>query len=353
MSRVPEIAMPMTLQPVSDFRPLAQAARPDESLLDEYSRVVTSVAEQIGPAVVNLEVRQAIRGPAGDLRRPAEAVGHGSGFIFTPDGFILTNSHVVHGATRIEAMLPDGRQVSARLIGDDPDTDLAVIRIDPGIPGQLISAPLGESHSLRPGHLVIAIGNPYGFQSTVTAGVVSALGRSFRARTGRLIDNVIQTDAALNPGSSGGPLVNSRGLVVGVNTAIIAPAQGLCFAIPIDTAVFVVGRLIKDGRIVRGHLGIGGQNIVIPRRIARYHDLLHESGVLVISVEPGSPAQRAGLAEGDLIVGFAGAPVGDIDDLHRLLTEVPIGVKAPLTMVRRAEKLVVPIVPQERGTAGA
>jgi S1-C subfamily serine protease len=337
--------MPATLEPELDAMPPAPSAGPDEVLLDEYSRVVTSVAERIGPAVVNLEVRQPIQGPGGDPRGPREAVGHGSGFVFTPDGFILTNSHVVHGAVRIDAMLPDGRLLPARLIGDDPDTDLAVIRVNAS---QLVAAPLGESRSLRPGQVVIAIGNPYGFQSTVTAGVISALGRSFRARTGRLIDDVIQTDAALNPGSSGGPLVNSRGLVIGVNTAIIAPAQGLCFAIPIDTATFVVGRLIKDGRIVRGHLGLGGQNISLPRRIARYHGLVHESGVLVISVEPGSPAQRAGLDEGDVIVGFGAVPIRTIDDLHRLLTEAPIGVEVPLTIIRRAEKLTLPVAPQER-----
>lgn len=317
----------------------------DADLLDAYSRAVTHAADQVSPAVVKIDAHQSRRGrDASSPRFPPMAHGSGSGFLFTPDGFILTNSHVVHRASRVEVTLTDGRRAQADLVGDDPDTDLAVLRIEPP---SLVPAPLGDSQSLRVGQLVIAIGNPYGFQCTVTAGVVSALGRSLRGRSGRLIDNVIQTDAALNPGNSGGPLVTAAGEVVGVNTAMILPAQGLCFAIAINTAKFVAGQLIRDGRIRRGYIGVGGQDVPLPRRLVRTERFSVESGVLVVSVEDGSPAQRAGLLEGDVIVGYAGHPIAGIDDLHRLLVEGRVGVPAPLTIVRRSDPMVVEIVPEE------
>jgi S1-C subfamily serine protease len=272
--------------------------------------------------------------------------GNGSGLVFAPDGFILTNSHVVHGAGRIEISMADGRHFGADLIGEDPDTDLAVIRVsESGLP----AASLGASSTLQVGQLVIAIGNPFGFQYSVTVGVVSALGRSLRSGTGRLIDNVIQTDAALNPGNSGGPLVNSRGEVVGVNTAIILPAQGLCFAIPIDTATYVVPRLIRDGKIRRAYLGIGGQNVPLPPHAVNVFGLGSGGGVLVISVEPHSPAEKAGLRERDVIVEVEGVPVATIDDLHRRLTAERIGAVTAVTVVRRSEKIVLHTVPRESG----
>src|SRR5262247_1619784 len=286
----------------SGSEPMAQPPS-DSGLLDAYSVAVTAAAEKVSPSVVNIEVRHSPDGrQATPSRRPAELRGSGSGFVFTPDGFILTNSHVVHGASKIDVALMDGRRFQAQLIGDDPDTDLAVIRITAP---NLVPAQLGESQSIRVGQLVIAIGNPYGFQYSVTAGVVSALGRSLRAQSGRLMDGVIQTDAALNPGNSGGPLVNSRGQVIGVNIATILPAQGICFATSIDTAKFVAGRLIRDGRISRSYVGFAGQNVPIPRRIVRYYQLAVESGVLVVSFENNtkvSPAKEAGLLIGDLII---------------------------------------------------
>ena len=323
-----------------------ESTRPsDDEILDAYSRAVISAAEKVSPSVVNIDVRQRLKGPqAADARRPPEARGSGSGFIFTPDGFILTNSHVVHQASTMEVTLSDGRRFQADLMGDDPDTDLAVIRIHAP---NLVPAPLGDSQSVRVGQVVIAIGNPYGFQCTVTAGVVSALGRSLRSRSGRLIDNVIQTDAALNPGNSGGPLVTSRGQVIGVNTAVILPAQGLCFAVAINTATFVAGRLIKDGRVRRSYIGVAGQDVPLPRRLARFYHLPVESGILVVSIEPGSPAQRAGLLDGDVIVAYDGRPIAGIDDLHRLLTETQMGVRSSLTIIRRTEILFLDIVPEE------
>jgi len=264
--------------------------------------------------------------------------------VFTPDGFILTNSHVVHNADRIEVTLSDGRLFQAQMIGEDPATDLAVIRINAP---NLLAAELGDSKSIRVGQLVVAIGNPYGFQCTVTAGVISALGRSLRSQSGRLIDDVIQTDAALNPGNSGGPLVTSRGDVIGVNTAIILPAQGICFAIAINTAKYVAGLLIRNGKIRRGYIGVAGQNIPLHRRLVRFHNLPVESGVAVISVEKNSPAQRAGLSEGDVIVGYGDHPISSIDDLHRLLTEEQVGAKVPLTILRRSEKTVFHVIPEE------
>jgi len=306
----------------------------DESLLDAYSKAVVHAAEAVGPSVVNIEVR----------RRNGERQGSGSGFVITPDGFVLTNSHVVHGAERIEVMLADGRRPDAHLVGDDPDTDLAVVRV---FAPQVSLVRLGESKGIRVGQMAIAIGNPYGFQCTVTAGVVSALGRSFRAKTGRLIDDIIQTDAALNPGNSGGPLVNSRGEVIGVNTAVILPAQGICFAIGIDTAKYVAAWLIKDGKIRRSHIGVAGQNVPLHRRLVRHYQLPITSGVLVIGVTPGSPAERAGLREGDLLVDFNGHAIPSIDALHKLLTGDQIGLESPLTVLRGTEKLTLRITPGE------
>jgi S1-C subfamily serine protease len=325
---------------------LPDATQPsDDELLDAYSRAVIGTAEKVSPSVVNIDVQQRPRRqPASDHRRVPEAHGSGSGFIFTPDGFIMTNSHVVHQASSIEVTLSDGRRLQADLVGDDPDTDLAVIRIHAP---NLVPAPLGDSQAIRVGQVVVAIGNPYGFQCTVTAGVVSALGRSLRSRSGRLIDNVIQTDAALNPGNSGGPLVTTRGEVIGVNTAMILPAQGLCFALAINTATFVAGRLIRDGRVRRSYIGLAGQDVPLPRRLARFHNLPLESGILIVSIEPGSPAQRAGLAEGDVIVAYNGHAIGSIDDLHRQLTETQVGTRSSLTIIRRTDKLERDIVPEE------
>ena len=316
----------------------------DNDLLDAYSQAVITASGKVSPAVVNIEVRHRSGRSAGDARTPLGVTGSGSGFIFTPDGFALTNSHVVQGAEQLDITLSDGRRHSAHLIGEDPDTDLAVIRVEAPL---LNHTELGDSHRIRVGQLAIAVGNPYGFQCTVTAGVISALGRSLRSTSGRLIDNVIQTDAALNPGNSGGPLVNSRGEVIGVNTAIIRSAQGICFAIGINTAKFIAGRLIKDGKIRRGFLGISGQNVELPRRVVRFHDLDTESGILVVAVEPGSPAQRASLTEGDVIIGYGDQTVRDIDDLHRLLVEEKVGIPMTLTFLRRGEKRTILVNAEE------
>ncbi len=316
----------------------------EEALLDAYSQAVTGAAARISPSVVNIDVRQSRDGTRPGARVPQELHGSGSGFVLTPDGFVLTNSHVVHGASRIDVVLIDGRRFQAELIGDDADTDLAVIRIPSSA---LEAAALGDSEDLKVGQLVVAVGNPYGFQCTVTAGVVSALGRSLRSTSGRLIDNVIQTDAALNPGNSGGPLVSSRGDVIGVNTAVILPAQGICFAIAINTAKFVASRLIRDGKIRRGYIGVAGQNVPLPRRVTRFHNLAFESGILVASIEDNSPAQRAGLLAGDIILAFDQQPTPGIDDLHKLLTEARVAVSAPIAVLRGAELLTLPIVPQE------
>jgi S1-C subfamily serine protease len=271
--------------------------------------------------------------------------GSGSGFIFAADGLILTNSHVVNGAARIDVTLPDGRKCRADLVGQDPHTDIAVIRISAT---ELTRAELGDSRTLRPGQLVIAIGNPYGFQHTVTAGVVSALGRSLRSRSGRLIEHVIQTDAALNPGNSGGPLVSSNGRVIGVNTAIIASGQGLCFAVPIGTVVDVLPSLLRDGRVRRGFLGLAGQSVPLLRRVTRFHKLSQSGGVLVTSLEPAAPAALAGLREGDLIVRLDDQIIESLDDLHRLLTESRIGTQATLTILRDSMLLDRPVSIAER-----
>ncbi len=317
----------------------------NEELLDAYSRAVIAAAEKVSPSVVNIEVQHQIRGRrATDPRSPGEAHGHGSGFIFTPDGFVLTNSHVVYGADRIFVTLGEGQRVEAVLVGQDPGTDLAVVRIEAS---HLVPAVMGDSQVLRVGQLVVAIGNPYGFQCTVTAGVVSALGRSLRSRSGRLIDNIIQTDAALNPGNSGGPLVNSRGEAVGVNTAVILPAQGICFAIAASTAKFVAGQLIKEGRVRRSYIGVAGQDVPVPRHLVRHHRLPSEGGVLVVSMEENSPAARAGLREGDVIIAFNGHAISGIDTLHRLLTDEQVGVESRLEIIRRSERVTLEIVPEE------
>jgi len=342
---MPQPRMKRTLRSLANLNPgPGQSATAvfaaEQPLLDAYSRAIIGAVEKVSPAVVNIDVRQQFTHRGQVQEMPA----NGSGFIFTPDGFILTNSHVVHQAARIEVALADGRRFAATLLGDDPDTDLAVLRINAP---NLAPAPLGDSHALRVGQLVVAIGNPYGFQYTVTAGVVSALGRSIRSTTGRLINNVIQTDAALNPGNSGGPLVTSLGEVIGVNTAVIMAAQGLCFAIPINTAKYVAALLIRDGRVRRSYIGLGGQNVALPRRLVRVHHLPVMSGVLVISLEPHSPAQKGGLRQGDVIVAFAGQPIAEIDDLHKLLTEARIGVKSSLTVLRGPEKMVLNVFPEE------
>ena len=314
--------------------PSTEPSPGEDALLDAYSRAVVRAAEQVGPSVVNIEVKG----------RNGQRQGSGSGFVITPDGFILTNSHVVHGADKVEVVLSDGRRPDAHVVGDDPDTDLAVLRV---FAPNLRPVRFGQSRNIRVGQLAIAIGNPYGFQCTVTAGVVSALGRSFRARTGRLIDDVIQTDAALNPGNSGGPLVNSRGEVIGVNTAVILPAQGICFAIAIDTAQHVAGWLIKDGKIRRSYIGVGGQNVPLHRRVVRFFQLPVSTGVLVISVAPGSPASRAGLREGDVMVEYDHQPVPSIDALHKLLNGQQVGRRVELTVIRGTERASLEIAPEE------
>jgi S1-C subfamily serine protease len=310
----------------------------DYSLLDEYSRTVVGAVDRVAPAVGNIEIQQ----PSKSHQR--QIGGSGSGFVITPDGFILTNSHVVHGAVRIVVNLSDGRDYPAQLIGDDPETDLAVIRIDAP---HLVHVRLADSESLRVGQIAIAIGNPLGFQASVTSGVISALGRSMYSQSGRLIDNIIQTDAALNPGNSGGPLVNSAGEIIGVNTAMIRPAQGICFAIASNTARLVAGWLIRDGRIRRSYIGVAGQNVPLHRRIIRFYNLPLETGVLVVSVEKHSPAQGAGLREGDIIVGFDERPIGTIHDLHKMLVSEQIGVPAKLLVIRHTEKLELSVLPAE------
>ena len=313
----------------------------DSALLDAYSQAVVSAAEKVSPSVAKIEITQTARARNGEQR---ERQGGGSGFIFTPDGLVLTNSHVVHDASRIQVSLPDGRRLPAQLIGDDPATDLAVVRIDAPA---LTAVELGDSQKLRVGQLAIAIGNPYGFQYTVTAGVVSALGRSLRSYSGRMIDDVIQTDASLNPGNSGGPLVASDGKVIGVNTATIMGAQGLCFAIGINTAKFVASRLLQQGRIRRAYIGVEAQTVPLHRRIVRFYDLPRETGVIVLAPSSDSPAQRAGLREGDVIIAFNGQPVAGVDDLHRLLTEAQVGSSSDISVLRHTDKLDLTIIPAE------
>jgi len=317
----------------------------NDGVLDAYSQAVTRVAEDVSPSVVKVEVARESRS------RRRSGGGSGSGFVVTEDGFILTNSHVVHAAPSIfsiEVQLLDGRKARATLVGDDPDTDLAVVRI--GL-SQLRPARLGDSGRLKVGQLVVAIGNPLGFQCTVTAGVVSALGRSLRSVSGRLIEGVVQTDAALNPGNSGGPLVASSGAVVGLATAVILGAQGICFAIPSNTVEYVAGRLIKDGRIRRSQIGVRGQDVPLVTRLSRFHDISEAKAVLVVEVVTNSPAARAGIREGDFLFGFAGEKVSGIDDLHRLLTEERIGRPAEVELLRGTERKSIPIVPEEKPAA--
>jgi S1-C subfamily serine protease len=309
------------------------AEQDDSVLLDAYSQAVTSAVDGIAPSVVNLEVS-----------RGGRRAGTGSGFIFTPDGFIITNSHVVHGATAIAVALLDGRRLEGSLVGDDPDSDLAVVRVSGS---DFAVATLGESRSVRAGSVAIALGNPYGLQATVTAGVVSALGRTLRSQSGRLIDNVIQTDAALNPGNSGGPLVDSRGRVIGVNTAVFASAQGICFAIAVDTAKYVASLLMRDGKVRRGYIGVAGQDVALPRRITREFGLDGDGAVAVLSAERGSPAEAAGLRDGDAIVELAGRRVGGVDDLHRILTQHDVGKPAELRVVRRLDLVTLRVTPVE------
>lgn len=346
------------------------AASRDDELLDAYSTAVSRAAERVSPSVLHIQTfappREAEQGPRRRGRggvpgrrppakesdgtsatsRPGGLVpaGTGSGFLFTPDGFVLTNSHVVHGASRIEVARIDGSRSEAVLIGDDPDTDLAVLRIQGD---DLVAAELGDASRLVVGQLAIAIGNPFGFQYTVTAGVVSALGRSLRARSGRVIDDVIQTDAALNPGNSGGPLVDARGRVIGVNTAMIRAAQGICFAIGINTARFVAQELMRNGRVRRAYLGLGGQNVQIHRRFVRAFSLDTDTGLRVSSVEPRGPAARSGIREGDLVVSFDHKPVSGIDDLHRRLTEAAIGREIPVTVLRFGRLQELHVTPSE------
>ena len=323
----------------------AQAQNPahdrgDDELLDAYSRAVAGAADDVSPAVVFIEVARKLQQAGGrDVR------GSGSGFVFTPDGLIVTNSHVVNGAASIAVTLPDGRTFDASLIGDDPDTDLAVVRIDAA---RLAAVRLGDSQRIRVGQLAIAIGNPYGFQCTVTAGVVSALGRSLRSTSGRLMDDVIQTDAALNPGNSGGPLVNSRGEVIGVNTAMIGGAQGICFATAIDTGKITITQLLRHGRVRRAQLGISGQNVPLARRIVRHFELPASSALRVIAVEPGGAAAAAGIESGDAIIALDGQPVAGFDDLHRLLSDERLNKIVELVVLRRGRRLALSAVPRER-----
>lgn len=318
----------------------ARAGPADGELLDAYSAAVTSAVETVAPSVVKIEASRIVQTPRGR----AEAGGGGSGFVISPDGLILTNSHVVSGASRIQAILADGREPDTVLVGDDPESDLAVLRV---YAPRLDPVRFADSTRLRVGQVAIAIGNPYGFEATVSAGVVSALGRSLRSRSGRFMDDIVQTDAALNPGNSGGPLVNSRGEVIGVNTAMIMPAQGISFAIASNTAQLITGWLVKEGYVRRSYVGVAGGAVPIHARVRRHHQLTQSRGVLVHSVEPGSPAQAAGVREGDIIMAFKGQTIAGVDDLLRKLVGTEIGVESILQILRGTELLELRIIPQE------
>ena len=317
----------------------------DAFLLDAYSHTVSEVVERIGPSVA------AVR---------TGGSGAGSGFLFTPDGYLLSNSHVVRAGKpslpkplpAFEVSLDDGREFNARFVGDDPDTDLAVLHIDGLSNGALTHAPLGRSAGLKRGEIAIAIGNPLGFEHTVTAGIVSALGRSMRAQSGRTIPDVIQTDAALNPGNSGGPLLNSRAEVIGVNTAIIRGAQAICFAVAIDTATWVIPQLLQHGRVKRAHLGVGGSTVPLHRRVVLAYGLAQSHGVRVLSVEAGSPAERAGLRSGDVIIGLDGLAIASVDQLHQALDSTRIQRDSMVKLLRGTlspQPLYLSVRPVERG----
>jgi len=316
--------------------PGAFAAVDDDQALDAYSRAVSDVVDRVGPSVVRV-----------DIKRSGANAGSGSGVIVSPDGFVLTNSHVVQGAKGAEVTTLEGRQLHARVLGDDPDCDLALLRIDDS--ATLPAAKLGDSSKLKRGQIAIAIGNPLGFDASVTAGVVSALGRSLRAKSGRMIEDVIQTDAALNPGNSGGPLVSSRGEVIGINTAIIMGAQGICFAVASNTANFVLGEIARHGRVRRAYIGIGAGTVPIPRRIALRLSLEQANGARVLGIEPGSPADHAGLLSGDMVIALDGKRVNGVEDLLRMLDADKISRTISIDVLRRSEPLRFWIGPTERG----
>jgi S1-C subfamily serine protease len=330
--------VPVSLLPYREIHPeektgASPASHRDDALLDAYSTAVTRAVERVSPSVVKIDVEKAGRRQGG---------GSGSGFVFTPDGLVMTNSHVVHDAGNIRLTFADGQRAAAMLIGDDPDTDTAVLRTDAGV---LSPASLGKSQDLKVGQLAIAVGNPYGFQFTVTAGVVSALGRSMRAASGHMMDEIIQTDAALNPGNSGGPLVNSQGEVIGINTATILPAQGLCFAIGIDTAKFVAAQLLQHGRVRRSWIGIAGQNVPLPRRLVYEYKLPVDTAVMVNDVQKSSPAAMAGIESGDIIIGFGVKNIAGIDELHRLLTDEAANRPTTLIILRGVERKQLRVTP--------
>jgi S1-C subfamily serine protease len=335
-----------TDQPRADENRNVDAGFEDIELLDAYSDAVSGVFESVSPAVVHLGVRQEVVGRGGQR---LEGMGTGSGVLITPDGYLITNNHVVERASRIEVALRDGQVLPATLVGTDPATDLAVVRAGGTA---LPTADLGDSDRLRPGQIAIAIGNPLGYQTTVTAGIVSALGRTLRSESGALIENVIQTDAALNPGNSGGPLVDSRGRVVGINTAIIQYAQGICFAVPINTARWVAGLLIKEGRVRRAYLGLTGQTRPIARRWVYEYELLAATGIFVQQVMPGSPVARAGVHPGDIVVAVDGRPTATFDDLHRATTRLQPGVPVALRLLRGTELVTTELVPEEAPSVG-
>ena len=325
----------------------SRVSEQDDYLLDAYSQTVTGVARRVSNAVVHLKVQKPM--PQNRRQSPpawgdGRGAGTGSGFVISTDGFVVTNSHVVNGATQIEATLPDGRSFQARTIGDDPATDVAVVKIDGD---NLATLAFGESDRLQVGQIAIAIGNPFGFQYSVTAGVVSALGRTLRSQNGRLIDDVIQTDAALNPGNSGGPLIDSFGNVIGVNTAVILPAQGLCFAVASNLAKFVVGKLILEGRVRRGFLGIAAQAVPLPAKWTQTLELPTKGGIQIQNVEANGPANNSGLLAGDIIVQFEGKPIDSIDELHKALDETTIGRKSNLWVLRDGSLKSVSVVPGE------